>query len=155
MNTNKKIMIIEDNLIFTKVLEKRLRAAGYETYAVQEGMESIRRVKLYKPDLILLDLLLPGLDGHKICHFLKFDAKLKNIPVVILTSRDTEGDASLSESARADAYLLKTVHPAVLLSVIGRLIEQYEHYEVDRISFHGEELKILKRMPDPVHEDAF
>jgi DNA-binding response OmpR family regulator len=75
-----------------------------------------------KPDLIVLDILLPDLGGHKVCRMIKFDRKLCHIPVVVWTSRDTEEDAETAKNCGADAFVVKSTKIQVLLEVIRKLI---------------------------------
>jgi two-component system alkaline phosphatase synthesis response regulator PhoP/two-component system response regulator VicR len=77
-----------------------------------------------KPDLILLDIMLPDLDGHKLCRMIKFNRGLKRIPVAMFTSRDTEEDAELAKKCGADAFILKTTHVSIVLDAIDRLIQK-------------------------------
>ncbi len=122
--TVKKILIIEDNIDFLNVLNDRLEMNGYQTISETNGLSGLQTVKKEIPDLILLDLILPELDGHKVCRMIKFDQKLKHIPVIILTSRDTDADSNLAKKCRADDFVLKTVKFDVLLGIIKKLINR-------------------------------
>jgi two-component system, OmpR family, response regulator len=124
MNEPRTVLIIEDNRIFAKVIRKRFECRGYRTEVAHDGLEGYALARETRPDLILLDLMLPGLDGHKVCRLIKFDKALRGTPVAILTSRDSDEDEALSKQARADAYLLKTVRPEVLLDVARDLMEK-------------------------------
>lgn len=120
----KKILVIEGNEAFRKLLKKRLETAGFHVFTVPDGLEGLTAVRRENPDLIILDILLPGLDGHKICRMIKFDRKLKHIPVVVLTSRDLEEVAELAKQVKADAFCVKTTKAAVLVEIIQKLIER-------------------------------
>jgi DNA-binding response OmpR family regulator len=124
MDASKTVLIIEDNHMFAKVLRKRFECRGYRTEVASDGLEGYARARELKPDLILLDLMLPKLDGHKVCRLIKFDKNLRKTPVAILTSRDSDDDEAISRAARADAYLLKTVRPEVLVEVAENLMEK-------------------------------
>jgi DNA-binding response OmpR family regulator len=75
------------------------------------------------PDLIILDLMLPKIDGYKVCRMLKFDEKYKNIPVIIFTARAQEEDKKLGQDVGADAYLTKPFEPQALLGKIQELLQ--------------------------------
>ncbi|HHS12949.1 MAG TPA: response regulator [bacterium] len=122
--TRKKILIIEDNQPFIRILKTTLNAQGYEIACAENGMEGVKMTHKLMPDLVILDLMLPVLDGHKVCRLLKYDQRVSHIPVVILTSRDLEEDADLAKKNGADAFVVKTTHKNVLLDVIDRLISR-------------------------------
>jgi len=125
ISTSKKlILIIEDNAGFSMLVKARLEMNGYEVITTQNGLEGLSETRRKKPDLILLDLMLPGMDGHRICRMIKFDQKLKDIPVIILTSRDTVEDAELARKFRADAYIIKTTKSEIMLSVVKKLLKK-------------------------------
>ena len=71
----KRILIIEDNVVFRKMLMLRLQSNGYETDFAEDGLAGLEKAQKTKPDLIFLDLMLPKMDGHKVCRLLKFDKK--------------------------------------------------------------------------------
>jgi len=86
--TGRKILIVEDNIAFSNILRIRIEAKGYKTEIAHDGLEGLNLARQTSPDLILLDLMLPKMDGHKVCRLLKFDKNFQRVPIVILTSRD-------------------------------------------------------------------
>jgi DNA-binding response OmpR family regulator len=120
----KKILIVEDNAAAIKYYSSHLKKAGYSVLAANAGFEGLNMARRERPDLILLDILLPDLDGHKICRILKFDKDCSNIPIAMLTSRDTEEDAEQAKKCGADAFLIKTTHIEIVMDVVKRLIER-------------------------------
>lgn len=140
----KKALVIEDNPVYAKIIEKRLASDGFAIVITHDGLTGFNLVRKIRPDIIILDLMLPTMDGHKICRLLKFDKTCKDIPIVILTSRDTEADAELAEYSRADAFLAKTVNGAIMMNVVHRLLEAASQYEVEKVVFEGETLDVLK-----------
>jgi DNA-binding response OmpR family regulator len=154
METGKTVLIIEDNAIYAKIIQKRLESRGYGTAVATDGLAGYNLARKIRPHLILLDLMLPGLDGHKICRLIKFDQNLRNTPIAIFTSRDSEADEAIARTARADAYMLKTVSAGTMLEIVRRLLEKAELYEVEHIRFHGEELQILKTKSEPAEAVA-
>ena len=121
-STTKRILIIEDNVDYLKMLKMRLEFNGYKTISVSDGLEGLNVARKEQPDLILLDLMLPGMGGHKVCRMLKFDGSVKHIPIVMLTSRDLEKDRELAKQGGADAFIVKTTKAEVILDVIDRLL---------------------------------
>jgi CheY-like chemotaxis protein len=126
---SKRILLIENNAVFRKTLKMRLEAAGYETVDAESGLEGLNAVRRENPDLVITDIMLPGLDGHKVCRMIKFDRKLSRIPVIVLTSRDLDQDAEIAKQCGADAFVLKTTRPPILLEVIRSLLEREQAAE--------------------------
>lgn len=119
-----KILIIEDNEASLKLLDAHLKRAGYTTVTVQNGYDGLKIARQEKPDLIVLDLMLPDIDGHKLCYMIKFDKKLSHIPVAIWTSRDSEDVADLAKNCGADAFVAKTTRIPVVMDIISRLLNK-------------------------------
>lgn len=118
------ILIIEDNVTFRKMLKIRLESQGYSVSTAEDGLEGLNAARSVNPDLILLDLMLPKMDGHNVCRLLKFDQKYRHIPIVILTARDLENDANRAKQHGADAYIVKTTRHEVMLDVIQKLLNR-------------------------------
>jgi len=121
---NKTILIVEDEADLAMMLKMRLEANNYRAIIAVDGQQGLEMARKDKPDLIILDIMLPKLDGFKVCRILKFDQKYKNIPVVILTARTQEADKKMGKEVMADAYLGKPFEPEVLLSKIKELIKK-------------------------------
>jgi DNA-binding response OmpR family regulator len=136
---NETILLIEDNPVFLKVIKRRFETDGYRVIAADDGLIGLRLARKLDPDLIVLDLMLPYLDGHKVCRLLKFDRNLRKTPVVIFTSRDTDHDATLAKASHADAFLAKTVKPEVMLDVVRHLLDRAARFETEKIVFHDRE----------------
>ena len=117
-----KILVIEDNAAFRKILDIRLKSAGYETVLAEDGLTGLNMARSEAPDLIITDLMLPGMDGHKIARMIKFDQRYQHIPVIMLTSRDLEEDAEVAKQCRADAFIVKTTKAQIILDVIEKLL---------------------------------
>lgn len=119
---NKRILVIEDERELVKVLQIRLEAAGYDVLAAYDGQEGLAKAQKEKPDLIILDLMLPKIDGYKICRMLKFDEKYKQIPIIILTARAQKSDEKTAYETGADAYITKPFQHTIVLAKIEELI---------------------------------
>ncbi|MCD6116456.1 response regulator [bacterium] len=119
---NKRILIVEDNPIFLKMVRARLENKGYSVTSAEDGLTGYTKALREHPDLIILDLMLPKMDGHKVCRLLKFNKKFHNTPVIILTSRDLEEDADLAKKNGADAFVVKTTKGEILMDVVSKLL---------------------------------
>lgn len=124
MEEKKRILIIDDEPDLVKMIEVRLKQSGREVLIAQDGQEGLAIARRERPDLILLDLMLPKMDGYKVCRMLKFDKKYKNIPIVMLTARGQEADRALALEAGADAYITKPYQHDVVLAKIAELLKE-------------------------------
>lgn len=89
---------------------------------VTDGLKALNSVRQIMPDLIITDLMLPGLDGHKFCRMVKFDKNTAHIPIIMLTARDLDKEVELSKKVGADVFLSKTKPIQELLKVIPDLL---------------------------------
>ena len=121
-----KILAVEDDASVLAVTKKRLEIAGYEVITAIEGLEGLKKARSEKPDLIILDLMLPNLNGYQICSMLKRDRKYQNIPIILLTSRSKEKDVDEGFKAGADAYITKPYDSEALLFNIRTLLGQLQ-----------------------------
>lgn len=119
----KKILIIEDEEAIRFILEKRLKDAGYLVISAENGIEGLNKARKENPDLILLDLMLPGIDGYQVCSILKRDRRYTNIPIIIITARVQQKDYELAMQLGADAFLTKPFESQILLSKIEELLK--------------------------------
>ena len=118
----KRILIVEDEEGIVKVVKMYLEHHDYDVITAIDGQEGLERAKAEKPDLIVLDLMLPKMDGYKVCGLLKRDARYAKTPVILFTAKSQEKDVKLGEEVGADAYITKPFEPEVLLSKIEELI---------------------------------
>lgn len=119
----RKILLVEDEKDLVETLTFRLRAEDYEVIKAYDGQEGLDKAHSESPDLIILDLMLPKLDGYKVCRMLKFDNKYKHIPIILFTARAQESDKKLAEEVGVDAYINKPFEPQILLAKIKELIK--------------------------------
>jgi len=120
--TKKKVLVVEDEAELTGAIQIRLEQAGYEVLIAYDGQDALEKARTENPDLIVLDLMLPKIDGYKVCRMLKFDEKYKKIPVVMLTARAQEKDENLGYEVGADAFITKPFKYQVLLAKIAELL---------------------------------
>jgi len=103
----KKILIIEDDSILQKALQEFLIAEGFETLSALDGEEGVKIGKEKKPDLILLDIILPKMDGYEVLKAMKSDESTKNIPIILLTNLGSLNDVEKALGLGATTYLIK------------------------------------------------
>lgn len=118
----KKILIVDDEPNLMVLLESRLKMQGYEVIMASDGQAGLETAKRQKPDLIILDLMLPKMDGYKVCGLLKNDTRYAKIPIILFTARTQESDRQTARELGADAYVTKPFDPKVLLAKIEELL---------------------------------
>lgn len=119
----KKILVAEDSPTILGMLAAILEGAGYTAIKASDGQEALDLAKSQKPDLILLDLMLPKIDGYRVCGMLKFDKHFSSVPIVILTARAGDEDKAMAGEVKADAYITKPFEPDTLLAKIKELLK--------------------------------
>jgi len=120
---DKRILVIDDERQLVDIIKMRLEASGYEVITAYDGQEGLEKAKKEGPDLIILDLMLPKIDGFKVCGLLKADTRYNKIPVIMFTAKAQEEDRHLGKEMGADAYITKPFEPQALLEDIKRLLE--------------------------------
>ncbi|MCX5665659.1 MAG: response regulator [Candidatus Omnitrophica bacterium] len=119
----KKILVTDDSPTIVAMIKELLESNGYAVVTAVDGQEALDKAKQEKPDLIVLDLMLPKIDGYKVCAMLKFDKNYSKIPIIILTARAGESDKELGTEVRADAYVTKPFEPNAFLSKVKEFIK--------------------------------
>lgn len=113
-----RILIVDDELDLLEVLKFGLEAEGYEVVTASDGEQGLAAARQLIPDLVVLDLMLPRMDGYKVCRALKFDERYKRIPIFILSARSGETDRRLALELGADEFHTK---PYEMRALIGRI----------------------------------
>ena len=126
----KKVLLVEDEKNIILGVRTCLEAVGYKVHVVEDGEAAMQFVRTEKPDLILLDLLLPKVDGFEVCHTLKNDDDTKDIPVVVLTAKAAEEDRKKAMDQGADAYMTKPFRPQELWDEIKRFLPEGKEEEI-------------------------
>src|SRR5580765_2182601 len=121
-----RILIIEDERGLTDVLAYNLQREGYDTVIAHDGQEGLRKAQMHLPDIILLDLMLPGLDGLDVCRELRAGERTRHVPIVMLTAKAEETDQVVGFSLGADDYVTKPFSVKVLLQRIKALQRRAE-----------------------------
>jgi two-component system phosphate regulon response regulator PhoB len=124
-----RILIVEDERGLVQALSWYFNREGYETHVAQDGQEGLRKAQTLLPDLILLDVMLPGLSGLDVCRQLRAGERTKDIPVVMITARSEETDQVEGYSTGADDYVTKPFSNKVLLHKVKALLRRVEAQE--------------------------
>ena len=117
-----KILIVDDEPAIRFLIASTLEDEGYELFEAADGMEAYNLVGHIKPNLIILDVMMPGLTGYELCAKLKQDPATRNIIIIMLTAKGQEQDRLQSQQAGADHYLRKPFSPMELLNIISTLV---------------------------------
>jgi two-component system phosphate regulon response regulator PhoB len=135
----KRVLVIEDERQLTDVLRYNLERDGYEAAIAHDGQEGLRKAQAQLPDLILLDLMLPGMDGLQVCRELRGNERTRRIPIIILTAKAEETDQIVGFAMGGDDYVTKPFSPKVLLQRVKALLRRLEAAEDtgDRIEHLG------------------
>jgi two-component system, cell cycle response regulator DivK len=119
---SKRILVVEDQEDNRQILRDLLSSAGYEMTEARDGEAGVNAAKEQHPDLILMDIQLPLMDGHEATRRIKADPELKNIPIIVVTSYALSGDNSKARAAGCDAYITKPYSPRQLLAKIREFL---------------------------------
>ncbi len=117
----KKILIVDDEQDIVESLKFVLETADYTCYCAYNGEDGLRLAKEIVPDLIILDVMMPKINGYKISRLLKYDKKYKDIPILMVTARSQEEDKLIGEETGADEYITKPFE----LDEVVKKVEQY------------------------------
>lgn len=129
-----KILIVDDDPDILELLNYNLSKEGYQVFGASSGEEALNLLKRQTPELVLLDLMLPGIDGLEVCRTLKGDSKFSHIPVIMLTAKGEESDIIVGLELGADDYVTKPFSVKVLLARIKRIVRRGSNQQLDRNS---------------------
>jgi len=121
-----KILIVDDEPDLVETIRFSLELEGYNVLVASNGEEGLNVARQEKPDLILLDLMLPKLDGYKVCRLLKFDERYKHIPILMLTAKTQEKDKILGKETGANEYITKPFDMDELMAKIKSYLSKQE-----------------------------
>lgn len=119
---NNKILIVDDERDIVETLSFMLKAKGFECISAYDGEEGLNLAKNSSPNLVILDVMMPKINGYKICRLLKFDQKYKDIPIIMITARSQEEDKLIGEETGADEYITKPFEFSEVLEKINKYL---------------------------------
>lgn len=118
----KKILVVDDEVNFLKILKLNLEAKGYVVVTAFEGEEALEKLMGEKPDVVILDIMLPKLNGDEVCRCIRSDPVFSKTPVIMLTGKDTDVDRIVARVIGADIYITKPVDFEQLNSAIKKVL---------------------------------
>jgi two-component system, cell cycle response regulator DivK len=122
----RRILVVEDQEDNRRILRDLLSSVGFELIEASAGDEGVRLAELNRPDLILMDVQMPVLDGHEATRRIKANPELRDIPIVVVTSYALSGDEAKAKAAGADGYISKPYSPRELLAIVRRLLPRHD-----------------------------
>ncbi|WP_026843168.1 response regulator transcription factor [Citrifermentans bremense] len=117
-----RILVVEDEESLLKLESILFTSKGYQVTGVRGGVDALRSISQDRPDLVVLDIMLPDMDGFEVCRSIKQDPETRSIPVVMLTAKKSSRDLEAGRVAGADAYITKPFKSVKVLEVIGGLL---------------------------------
>ena len=147
-----KILIIEDEEDIRELLTYTLEKENYETITAGDGETGLELSKTLSPDLIILDLMLPGIDGHQVCYQMKHNDTLKYIPIIMLTAKNEEADEVIGLAIGADDYIGKPFSSRKLIARVSALLRRSK--PVVKVESSEECIQINELLIDPMRHEV-
>jgi CheY-like chemotaxis protein len=126
MKNRHKILVVDDDPNALLLMDAMLKPHGYDVVLINDGRQAIQTAKKEKPDLILLDVMMPGLDGYTVLNIIKKEEAIKNIPVVMVSALGRDGNKIVASIYGASAYVTKPIDRKVLLETIAHFLPDSE-----------------------------
>lgn len=119
----KKILIVEDDRVAARLAEELLSKSGYQVQTVYDGIDALVEIKKTKFDLIVLDVMLPEMNGYDVCYQLRFNDEFEKTPILLLTGRDSELTDGLGERSNI-SYIQKPINKEIFLKMVEEILSQ-------------------------------
>jgi len=129
LQQRKKILVVDDERHIVRLVQVNLERAGYQVVTAFDGKEALKKVDAEKPNLIVLDVMMPHMDGFETLKRLRANAATKSIPVIMLTAKAQDADVFRGWASGVDCYLTKPFNPMELLTFVKRIFESYDEME--------------------------
>ena len=140
---NNKILIVEDEKDIRDLIIYSLEGKGYQTISTDDGEKAIKMLKENKPDLVILDWMLPSVSGLEICRSIRRDINTKNIPIIMLTAKITDEDKVLGLDSGADDYITKPFSTAELSSRVKAILRRIERNNNKKLKYADIEMDLV------------
>ena len=122
--TKQKILVVEDDVSLLKLESILLTTRGYQVFSKDNGKDALECVEKEMPDLVLLDIMLPGIDGFEVCRQIKSNPLTSHILVVLLTAKRAREDVAMGKEVKADGYITKPFQTAMVIKSIQELLNR-------------------------------
>ena len=119
---NGKVLVVDDEVYILHILDFILGAENYDVITATNGEQALQKVRDEKPDLVVLDIMMPKIDGYETCRLIKSDPKTKMIPVILLTAKGREVDQKLGREVGASDYITKPFSPSKLIERVQAIL---------------------------------
>ena len=126
---SKKILAVDDERHIVRLIQVNLERAGYQVATAFDGPEALKKVDSEKPDLVVLDVMMPRMDGFEVLKRLQANPETRDIPVIMLTAKAQDADVFRGWASGVSAYLTKPFNPLELLTFIKRIFSGYDEYD--------------------------
>lgn len=133
-SAKRRVLVVDDEIYIVHILEFSLTMEGYEVATASCGEEALRKARERRPDLVVLDVMMPGMDGLEVCRRLREDKITHDVPILMLSAKGREVDREAGIEHGADDYILKPFSPRRLLDRIHSLFERHELEGLDEAS---------------------
>jgi twitching motility two-component system response regulator PilH len=117
-----KVLVVEDSLAQRQMISDLLKKSGLTVTVASDGVEAIEQFEQHNPDIVVLDIVMPRMNGYEVCRRIKSDPKTQNIPVVMCSSKGEEFDRYWGMKQGADAYIAKPFEPVELIGTVKQLL---------------------------------
>jgi len=129
-----RILVVDDEIYIVHILDFSLGMEGYEVVTALDGEEALRKVKECKPDLVVLDIMMPKMDGYETCKALKSNEETKDIPVILLSAKGRNVDMQTGYDVGADDYITKPFSPRKLVDRINSMLDRPDAGDVTKLA---------------------
>ncbi len=117
-----KVLVVEDSVAQRQMISELLKKGGLNVSVASDGVEALEQFAAYNPDIVVLDIVMPRMNGYEVCRRIKSDPKTQNIPVVMCSSKGEEFDRYWGMKQGADAYIAKPFEPVELIGTVKQLL---------------------------------
>ena len=117
-----KVLVVDDEAYILNILDFSLDSEGFSVVTAANGEEALRKAADERPDLVILDVMMPKIDGFEVCRALKAKKETQTIPVILLTAKDRDADRQKANEVGADLYMTKPFSPARLIAAVQELL---------------------------------
>lgn len=115
-----KILVADDSPFVLEIVETVLKSEGFDVITASDGTEAWNKIQQEKPDVVIVDIIMPGMNGYQICEKIKQSEELKHLPVLVLTTKAQDKDIELAQSSGADLYMTKPFDPDELAAKVRK-----------------------------------
>lgn len=126
MPRKRKILVVDDQKHIVRLVQVTLERAGYEVVCAYDGVEALEQVAKERPDMVVLDVMMPRMDGFEVLQRMQADTKLQTIPVIMLTAKAQDADIFKGWSQGVSSYLVKPFNPRELLTFVQRIFQSMD-----------------------------